>query len=245
MHDEKGMKRAAFLLCPPHLSPTEAAMKQLAAKTIFPLLVSLALFSHGLAGPGEILLDDYRAGLSPHWQKQIFSGETLYTVVRDGDQDCIRAVSAGTASGLVYKIDYNLEEYPFLSWSWKVEHALQQGDERSKKTDDYAARVYVVFPSVFFWKTRALNYIWANKIPQGSTIPNSYTANAMMIAVQSGPEKAGRWLTETRNVYEDYRKAFGQEPPRAGAIAIMTDTDNTGGQATACYGPVRIFATPP
>jgi hypothetical protein len=67
----------------------------------------------------------------------------------------------------------------------------------------------------------------------------------MMIAVQSGPEKTGRWLTETRNVSEDYRQAFGQEPPRAGAIAIMTDTDNTGEQATACYGPLRISATPP
>lgn len=223
----------------------KAPMKQIAAKTILPLLVSLALFSQSSAGPGEIVLDDYRAGLSPRWEKKIFSGETLYTVVRDGDQDCIKAVSAGTASGLVYTIDYSLEEYPFLSWKWKVEHVLQHGDERSKKTDDYAARVYVVFPSLFFWKTRALNYIWANKIPQGSTIPNSYTANAIMIAVQSGSEKTGRWLTETRNVSEDYRQAFGQEPPRAGAIAIMTDTDNTGEQATAYYGPVRIFATPP
>ncbi len=223
----------------------KAPMKQVAAKTILPLLVSLSLFTHGSAGPAEILLDDYNAGISPRWEKKIFSGETLYTVIRDGDLTCIKAVSAGTASGLVYKIDYSLEEYPFLSWEWKVEHVLKNGDERSKKTDDYAARVYVVFPSIFFWKTRALNYIWANKIPQGSTIPNSYTANAMMIAVESGSEKTGRWLTETRNVYEDYRKSFGEEPPRAGAIAIMTDTDNTGEQATAYYGPVRLFAAPP
>jgi uncharacterized membrane protein len=131
------------------------------------------LLTMGIAAVGEIVLDDYRAGLSPQWEKKIFSGETLYTVVRDGDQDCIKAVSAGTASGLVYKIDYSPEEYPFLSWKWKVEHVLQHGDERSKKTDDYAARVYVVFPSLFFWKTRALNYIWANKIPRDQQFPTA------------------------------------------------------------------------
>jgi hypothetical protein len=66
-----------------------------------------------------------------------------------------------------------------------------------------------------------------------------------MIAVESGPEKAGAWQTETRNIYEDYRRSFGEAPPRVGAVAIMTDTDNTGEDALAWYGAIRILPASP
>jgi hypothetical protein len=48
-------------------------------------------------------------------------------------------------------------------------------------------------------------------------------------------------VVEKRNVLEDYRRVFGLDPPKAGAIAIMTDTDNTGEEAVAYYGPIRIL----
>jgi len=127
-----------------------------------------------------------------------------------------------------------------LVWRWKVDHVLSKGNALEKCGDDYAARLYVVFPSFPFWKTKALNYIWANKLARGKAVPNPFTENSLMIAVESGSQRAGQWLEEKRNVFEDYRNCFGQDPPRVGAIAIMTDTDNTGESATAWYGPIRI-----
>lgn len=62
-----------------------------------------------------------------------------------------------------------------------------------------------------------------------------------MIAVQSGPTQVGQWLEERRNLIEDYRKCFGEDPGKAGAVAIMTDTDNTGEEAVAWYGPIRLL----
>ena len=62
-----------------------------------------------------------------------------------------------------------------------------------------------------------------------------------MIAVETGSTRTGRWVVEKRNVLEDYRRVFGLDPPKAGAIAIMTDTDNTGEEAVAYYGPIRIL----
>jgi hypothetical protein len=62
-----------------------------------------------------------------------------------------------------------------------------------------------------------------------------------MIAVQSGPSLVGQWLEEKRNRLEDYRKCFGEDSPKAGAVAIMTHTDNTGERAMAWYGPIRLF----
>ena len=61
-----------------------------------------------------------------------------------------------------------------------------------------------------------------------------------MVAVQSGPSQAGQWLTEERDILADYRRLFGEEPGEAEAIAIMTDTDNTGERATAWYGEITL-----
>jgi hypothetical protein len=91
---------------------------------------------------------------------------------------------------------------------------------------------------------RAINYVWAAHMPRGSFAASPYTKNAFVVAVESGDGKAGEWLTEERNIYEDYRKVFGEEPPHLGGIAIMTDTDDTGDEVTAWYGDIALAGTP-
>ena len=207
----------------------------------FPLL--LVLFS--VAAPAlasDIFLDDYEQGISQNWKEQSFKGLTRYEVVREDGQRCIKATSEASASALYFKIDFDPKDYPFLTWRWKVSNILAKGDELKKEGDDYAARVYVVFPSALFWRTKAINYIWANRLPQGQSVPNPFSSNACMIAVRSGSAQLGQWLDEKRNLLEDYWKCFGEDPPKAGAVAIMTDTDNTGEQALAWYGLIRLIS---
>jgi len=69
-------------------------------------------------------------------------------------------------------------------------------------------------------------------------VANSYTDRAMMFVVQGGSGKLRQWLTEERNVYEDYKNAFGEEPTMISGVAIMTDTDNTRESAVAWYGDI-------
>jgi hypothetical protein len=190
----------------------------------------------------EILIDEYKEGLSRKWEEKFFRGRTKYEVTREGNLFCVKATSNASASALYYKIKYDAKDYPILSWRWKVGGVLSKGNALYKDGDDYAARVYVVFPSLAFWRTKALNYIWANRLPQGEAVPNPFTANAVMVAVESGPERTGQWVEERRNILADYRKFFGTEPPEVGAIAIMTDTDNTGDEAIAWYGPIRVLS---
>lgn len=172
------------------------------------------------------------------WKPKSFKGETEYTIAENGGETVLQARSRASASGLVYETSYDPQVYPMLTWRWKIDRVIAKGDSRTKSGDDYAARVYVVFPHWFFPKTRTLNYIWSNILPQDAIQPNAYTANAMMIAVESGPEKVGQWVTVTRDIVADYRRAFGEDPPEVGAIAIMTDTDNTGETATAWYSDI-------
>ena len=191
------------------------------------------------------LIDDFHDGAGPGWESKSFQGETRYFPAVVDNIPCLKAVADNSASGLFYKIEYDAAAEPILSWSWEVDNLVSKGDARTKAGDDYPARIYVVFPSLFFWRTKALNYVWANRLPVGQAIPNSFTANAMMVAVESGPAHLGQWRSYRRNIYEDFRRYFGYEPPEVGAIAIMTDTDNTGEKASACYGAIRVESLPP
>ena len=181
-----------------------------------------------------------KSGLSG-WTEKSFKGHTEYRLVADAGQKVLQAKSQDSASGLILETDYDPQQYPILSWRWKIDKTIAKGDSRTKAGDDYAARIYVVFPHWFFPKTKTLNYIWANQLPKNASQLSVYTSNDMMIAVESGSDKAGEWLSVQRNLVEDYRRAFGEEPPSVGAIAIMTDTDNTGETAVAWYGDIQAL----
>ena len=209
--------------------------------TVFACIAMISVLPQP-ARSDEILIDDYQVGLSPKWKEKKFKGKTVYEVVKEDGRLCVEARSRSTASGLFFEVAYDPKKYPILAWSWKIDRVLVHGDASKKAGDDFAARVYVIFPSWTFWKTKAICYMWANKLPQGKSVPNPYNNNTVMIAVQSGEKQARRWFHEKRNVFEDYQRCFGTEPPVARAVAIMTDTDNTGETATAWYGPIRLLS---
>jgi len=93
--------------------------------------------------------------------------------------------------------------------------------------------IVIIFPPL-----GAINYIWESKAPMGTMVPNPYADRVMMFVVESGSDKLNQWVNEERNVYEDYKKAFGEEPPMISGVAIMADTDNTGESAIAYYGDI-------
>jgi Protein of unknown function (DUF3047) len=188
----------------------------------------------------EIQVGKFSTGDLTGWKDEIFKGKTTYELVKDDGRTILKAHSEKAASGLIRKVKLDSKSYPVLAWSWKVEHTLKKEDATSKSGDDFAARIYVVFPRTFFWQTRAINYVWASKLPKGNSVPSPYTSKAVIIAVESGDEKAGQWVSEVRNYYEDYKRVFGEEPPKLGAVAIMTDTDDTGSEVTAYYGDIFL-----
>jgi hypothetical protein len=99
----------------------------------------------------------------------------------------------------------------------------------------------VVFPGVVFFQTSGLAYIWANHLPQGQAVPNPYQPQRVfMIAVDSGPGQAGRWRSHERDIRADFRRFFGREPGPLGAVAVMTDADDTASQAQAWYGDIFL-----
>ena len=232
--------------------------------------VLLLLFCTGLAVSrpdvlrvGAFSTQDPTQDVPDGWTPISFSDidtRTRYDLVRRDSTVVVRARSDGGAAGLATKQRVDLAEHPILEWRWKVDGVVDGGNARTKDGDDYPARLYVTFDYEDLGlldrakltalralgydeiPTRALNYIWANRVAQGTFLENAYTDWVVMVAVRSGEQHAGRWVTERRNVLADYRAAFGGDPPPVNGVAIMTDTDNTNGATTAYYGDIVFRA---
>ena len=234
-------------------------------------ILCLLLPAISLAGEalevGTFSKADINAALPQGWQPLNLGGakhHTDYTLVDDEGIIVMRAISENAASALVYPLRIDLEQYPIVQWRWKVDNILTRGNALRKDGDDYPARLYVLFDVdtlSLSWFERlklesyhllygtypplaALNYLWANKQPIGSLLPNIYSARVQMFVVRSGEAQLGEWVMQERNLYEDYLRAFGEVPPPVTGIAIMTDTDNTAERATAYYGDIRLLAAP-
>ncbi|MBO6794366.1 MAG: DUF3047 domain-containing protein [Balneolaceae bacterium] len=183
---------------------------------------------------------------------------TQYSLHTQDSLVSIKAESSNSASGLVYQVDINPAEYPIIEWSWQIEAPVKDGNYKTKDGDDYAARIYITFDydksnlsfgdrlkynalktfSRFPIPIRAINYIWANNADIDTIAPNAYTDWVYMIVAETGNERSNTWVMQTRNIFEDYKAAFGEVPPNINGVAIMTDTDNTKNSATAFYGDI-------
>jgi hypothetical protein len=202
-------------------------------------------------------------GLPDGWETLAFKKvprHTRYSIVRDGERWVLRAESQAAASGLYRPLDLDPGAYPILSWRWKVDSVLRHADARRKEGDDYAARVYVAFrydpATAGLWEKTtygayralygryppkgALSYVWDNRLPPGTTLDNAYTSRTKMIVLRSGSAQVGQWVSERRDLVEDYRRLFGVDPPRIAGVAVMTDTDDTGESAVAYYDAITL-----
>ena len=197
-------------------------------------------------------------GLPKGWQMLRFQNvakPTDYSIGADGEGAALKAVSQASASGIYTEVDLDASEYPLITWEWKVANLIEKGDATTKNGDDFPARIIVAFhydsaqASVFkrvkyelarliygrYPPGSALLYVWDNRLPVGTMLDNPNASWAKMIILESGPSKVAQWVSERRNVSEDYAKAFGSNPPRLRFIGIMTDTDDSGEEATAYY----------
>ena len=222
---------------PPTLKKMNASLSVLCCGIC--LLLLFTSRAHG-SDPGKIIIGDFGADGLSGWEEKSFSGKTEYQLVKEGSATVLKATSQAEASGLFKKKRIDLQQTPYLNWRWRVDRPLHALAEKTKSGDDYGARIYVVIDGgLFFWKTKAINYVWASASPIGESWPNAFAGkSAMMLALRSATDKTATWYQEKRNVYADLKRFFGTEIRYIDAIAIMTDTDNSGKQATAYYGDI-------
>ncbi len=177
------------------------------------------------------------------WKSKVFDGKTVYTFVIDSTSEkkrkILKASSHNAASGLFRELRIDLKKTPWIHWSWKTEQLFSNINENRKSGDDFVARLYIIIDGgIFFWNSRTLNYVWSSSHQTGETWPNPYTSRATILAVESGNAKLGQWQHYKHNVREDLRRLIGKDIRYIDAIAIMTDSDNSGQKATTYYGDI-------
>lgn len=195
----------------------------------------------------DLFQEDFSAGLDKEglpkgWElKQWFGNTRKIETVEEAGVTALRLVSDNNSFGVYREKALNPKKTPILSWRWKVTRLPEGADVRDKKKDDQAAQMYVMFPRFpKMVNTRLVGYIWETSAPKMAKITSGKSSNTRYIVLQSGPENLGKWVTETRNVYEDYKTLFGEEPPEIGGITIMIDSDDTGSSAESYFTDIRI-----
>ena len=209
------------------------------ASMLILLFAVLCAPSGALAADEGVVIADFSAwmakGMPAGWELKTKSGTAWYEIKRDGNLAALHLKSADSSFSLQGEVSVDVKRYPVLSWKWKATQLPQGGDFRRSRTDDQAAQLFLAFT-----RTKAIVYIWDTTAPQGlmeSTSPVPFMT-VKVVVVRSGPADLGKWITETRNVYEDYRKLYGEEPPAVQGMRFQINSQHTGTSAESWFADV-------
>lgn len=142
--------------------------------------------------------------------------------------------------------DINIYEMPILSWKVRAHELPKNANEDSSDRNDSVASVYVVFDfgrvALFKKVPKTIRYTWSTTLKEGTEASKLF-GNQNIIVVNSGYEDVGKWVKFERNLVEDYRRVFGDDPPATPlAILILSDGDSTGSYVKADYDDIILKA---
>ena len=204
------------------------------------------------AQSSQVLVEDWikspvgQKGVPNGWRTQSWgSPKYEFEVLSDSPTRVLHLVSNGDSSTINKDIKIDCKDYPVLQWKWKVMELPKGGDARKKTTDDQALQIYVTFPRFpNAVRSRVIGYIWDTTAPAGTIVKSQKTGLVTYVVMRSGGADIGKWLTETRNVCEDYTKIYGEEPDeKIEALSIGIDSDDTRSRAEGYVGDI-VFRKP-
>ena len=179
-------------------------------------------------------------GTPKGWKlKSWFGGGQDIRLEHESGNYYLHMASNKNSFGIFKEIELDIKEHPVLRWRWKVTILPKGGEVRNKETDDQAAQVYVVFPRFpAAINSRQVGYIWENLTPKGIKVQIKKSSNTRYIVLKNREDKLGEWVSEKRNVYEDYKELFGEKPPPVGGIMLMIDSDDTKSSAEGYFDDI-------
>jgi hypothetical protein len=174
--------------------------------------------------PASVVLEDFsnpdEKGLPKGWiaQNENPDPAEVYEIKKEEDRFYLSA--SGRPNRIFKKIKWNPNEYPFLSWKWRMKNVPVDPKKERR------ASVYVSLDRDFFGIPKITKYLWSSLAPVGEEVSGGFFG-ASTIVVRSGAAQAGEWVTETINVLEDFKRLHdGQAPPdEAYGIGIMTSIE--------------------
>lgn len=185
---------------------------------------------------------DFCNGMSQGWHNvAFFKTPTDYQICRDGTNFYLLGVADKTCSALSVKLKLPPAKKLKLRWRWRIAGVATNGSERELSKFDHAARVFVAFDT-FIGPPYTLNYLWGNVEPPGTILAHPKSSRAQLIVLESGNAKAGKWVSEERDVTADWKMVFaGQPMPKMTGLGVMTDGDSLGQKLTGAYANIELI----
>lgn len=193
--------------------------------------------------------DDAPLGaIPPGWGGRSEEAARVYAVAEEDGERYLQARSGATAEFVLRPTPVDLTEYPWLNWRWRPRRFPPGGDESVRERADVVASVNVVIVASMAPKT--IKYSWSTTLPRGTITTSPFSvwpSQVDVVVMRSGPPPAdarGRWVSERRNVLEDYRRFYDVDDDevldevRIEAIVLMSDADSTGTVAEADYDQI-------
>lgn len=190
-----------------------------------------------------------------------FKTPTRYSAHTAEGSPCIRAEANGAWSLWVAAVPPGNAGGSLLSWRWHVPSLIADADTTAVGKDDSAVRVVIAFKgdrskldaaeraTMSLAKAiggnelpyAAIQYIWEPRVPVDTILPNANTGRIKKLVVKRDTDGLNSWLSFTRDVRADFRRAFpGEEPGEIESVGLMTDTDSLGGKTEACYADIVL-----
>lgn len=204
--------------------------------------------------------------LPAHWQSMVIfrtKKQTRYQLVTEQDKTILHARAESASSGLMQHVNVDSVAQPWLRWRWKIGEPVDTADVTVHETEDSPARIILGFDGdkdslpfvdqIMFETARVvtgydfpyatLMYVWESKAPIGTVLPSGRSDRIKKMVVANGPDGVGQWRDFSRNIVEDFQKAFGEKPGHLIGVGVLTDTEAVGDTAEAWYGDIRLQAT--
>ena len=204
------------------------------------------------ADPATVLVEDWskqpdgKTGIPDGWKGQSWGSPKYdFRVVTQNPRKVLHLKSQNDSSTISKEIKVDVKRHPILQWSWQAVTLPTGGDARKAATDDQAVQVYVTFPRFPSQvRSRIISYLWDTNAPAGAVFKSEKTSLVTYVVVRSGAADLGKWLTESRNVLEDYKKIYGEAPGEdVGAVSISIDSNDTASSAESYFGEI-LFRKP-
>lgn len=221
------------------------------ARRLLPLVL-LVLLTPAWAAD-RVVIEDWKKpplgakGIPPDWKGQDWGSPAYDMTIEENDGHRILHLRSKDESSTVSKDikgKVDLKQTPILEWSWKAVALPHGGDSRKKGLDDQAAQLYVVWPRFpEALRSRIIGYVWDTTAPVGTIVKSEKTGTVTYIIIRSGKADLGKWLTERRNVREDFKRIYGEEPENPGAVSIAIDSNDTTSSAESFMGAI-VFRKP-
>lgn len=203
--------------------------------------------------------------LPAEWQPWgLHSGrrQTEYRLVDSTHGTVLEAFADRAATGLYRKIRISPQRQPILEWQWRLDPLIPGADQRAASLEDSPARLVISFhgdPDKLDFDQRIklrlakavageplpyamLIYVWSRDVAVETVAPNPLIDRIRMLVVESGADRLGTWVSFRRDVLEDYRRAFGEEPDDIVAVGVLTNSERTQKAANALYGDITFRA---